>query len=346
MSLCSHTLQNYINAKQEYSYRLQEGASDVPLTKEEENWVRFSILLIDEGTVWVRKIVQDFLHEKDLELEVFLKNNRKKLESKCKRDFNDVSSSHGPYAKGKKRKTLKPSVVARQFNAKPLSYEQFKLLFPDEPDTVSLDNFDLTLLILICGILVLREAPPGGWNSPLEPDDNQLDQASDLKRMRIMRNLLYAHVVECAIPTPVFEKYWNQLVEVLKRLGATITELDEIKFREFTREERKRYAKRITTLFRGDMWNYMKDFTEEEMKAMAENHKKRKQKQKKKRQCPKQKKSKQILANCHTEVLSDLSSNMKHRKVWFACEECCRFSTDQPTTSEDQCDVCKGKILT
>ena len=152
--------------------RLQ-GVSDVPMTEEEQNWVRLSFLFIDEGTVWVAKIVQDYLHKFNLDLKEFLESNRKKLEFNCKHDFDDDKSAHGPHAKGKRQKTRQSNVVTRQFNAKPLTYEQFKLLLPaDEPEEVSLDKFDLTLLILVIGTLILRDAPPSGWNSNSEPKDN------------------------------------------------------------------------------------------------------------------------------------------------------------------------------
>ena len=328
--------------------------------------MRLSFLLIDEGTVWVAKIVQDFLQNSNLELKTFLTRNIEKLKYNCKHDFDHDNSVHGQHAKGKRQRARKPPVVTRQFNTKPLSYEQFKLLFPDEPDEVSLGNFDLTLLILVCGILILREAPRSGWTSPLAPEDDHLDQASDLKRMRIMRNRLYGHIVECAIPTPEFEKHWDQLVEILKRMGAKVTELDKIKLRECTKEDRKRCAKRITTLFRGDMLD-TEDFANEKMKEMAENHKPK---------GPQKKKRKRILTKCHTEVLSVVEhhdgtasswrqiSNMKARKVLFACEKCCRFSTEPPKYQhcvlgccndkcrpccprymQFDCDVCKGEIF-
>ena len=331
-----------------------QDVSDVPLTEEEENWVRLSFLLIDEGTEWVKQIVQDFLHQNSLELKMFLDSNRQKLEYNCKHNFDDDSSAQGPNAKGRRQKKSKTNLVTRQFNAKPLTYEQFKVLFPDEPKVVSLDNCDLTLLILVSGILILRTPPDFEWHSKTVPDSN-VDQASDLKRMRMMRNHLYAHIVECAIPTPEFEKHWDQLVEILTRLGATVEELDKIKLREVTKEERKRCAKRITTLFRGDMLD-ADEFAQKKMKEMAANHKPN---------SPQPKKSKQTLAKCHTEVLSvvehhddaDASwcqrSNMKTRKVLFACEECCRFSTQQPTIPDHQtpswlknhCAECKGEIF-
>ena len=314
--------------------------------------MRLSFLLIDEGTVWVAKIIRDFLLEHDLDLKTFLDSNRKKLEQNCKHDFSE-NSGKGSNLKGKRQHA---NVEKRQFNTRPLTYEQFKVLYPDEPEELSLDNIDMTLLILINGILILRDAPPSGWCSKSEPDEKDEDKASDLKRMRMMRNDLYAHIVECTIPTPEFEKHWDQLVKILQRLGATITELDKIKQREFTKEDRKRCAKRITTLFMGDMLD-AEEFAQEKMKELIQVHKPKN---------PQQKNIKQILSKCHTEVLSAVdrddeadfwwshTSAMRLRKVLFACEECHRFSPEEPKVPEDRqnpqwwtnhCRVCRGEIL-
>ena len=330
--------------------RLQN-VSDVPLTEEEENWVRLSFLLIEEGTVWVAKIVRDYLHKYNLELKTFLDSNRKKLEYNCKHDF-DSDSMKGK--KGKKQKKPNANVVTRQINTKPLTPEQFKVLFPDEPEEVSLDTIDLTLLVLVIGILILPP-PRCQWHAKTDPPDTDVDKSSDLVRMRQMRNHLYGHIVECTIPTPEFEVHWDKLVKILERLGATIEELDKIKNRKFTKEECKRYAKRVTTLFTGDMPN-ADEFAQEQMKEVAENHKPKK---------PHKKKDKHILSECHTEVLSIVDhtqereflwsrkSDMKFRKVLFACGECHRFSVEEPKITEDRqhplwwrdhCATCKGEI--
>ena len=341
---------NFSNFSSLLNCRLQD-YSDVPLTEEEENWVRLSFLLIDEGTVWVAKIVRDYLHGHNLELKMFLDNNRKKLEFNCKHDF-DADSAKGK--KGKKQKKPNANVVTRQINTKPLTHEQFKVLYPDEPEEVSLDTIDLTLLVLFIGILILPP-PPCQWYAKTDPPDTDVDKSSDLVRMRQMRNHLYGHIVECTIPTPEFEVHWGKLVKILERLGATTEELDKIKLREFTNEERKRYAKRITTLFTGDMPD-ADEFAEEKMKEIAENHKPKK---------AQKKNDKHILSECHTEVVSAVDhtreteflwskkSDMNIRKVLFACGECHRFSVEEPKITEDRqhplwwrdhCATCKGEI--
>ena len=339
------------------------------MTEEEENWARLSFLLIDEGTVWVAQIIQDFLDDKNLELKLFLDNNRKKLEFNCKHDFDSDSAAQSSNAKGKRQKHRKTTVVTRKFNAKPITYEQFKVLFPDGPKQVSLDELDLTLLILVIGILIPLDPPPYfAWYLKKVPDSD-LDKASDLLRMRLMRNRLYGHIVECAIPTKEFNVEYENLVKILERLDAPIKELDKIKHRKFTKEERKGYANRITTLFTGDVID-MGEFAKEKMEEIAENHNPKNKKPKKE--------DEQSRSICHTEVLSASERNdhteekreeekreeekkgaqrsdVENRNVMFACEECHRYSPEEPKCVDhsqnpqwwrNHCIYCGGEIPT
>ena len=228
--------------------------SDVPLTEEEENWVRLSFLLVEEGAVWVAKIIKKYLTTNNLLFEQLLDANKKLLQQHCK----GFHSGTGP--KSQKKKIL--------------SSEQYELLFPAKGVAGQIGSLDLTLLVIVIGLLKVLPAPRCGWNAKENPPASEIDQASDLVRMRLMRNHLYAHIVECAIKTEDFEKHWEKLIEILKRLGAKIEELDKLKDREVTKEQRSQMSKRITTLFSEDLPD-AEEFAQEKMKELAENHKKR-----------------------------------------------------------------------
>ena len=211
------------------------------LSEEEDNWVRLSFLLIDEGTVWVRSIVETYLDERGLSLPTYVDANKKSLKS---------------YSKGKQ---------------KLITDEQHTLLFPKPPGVVDAETFDLTLLVLVISLLRILDKPNCGWNAKRDPLDTELDKSSDLVRMRVMRNRLYGHIVKCAIDSEEFDVHWKKLVDILIRLGADEKKIAEIKDMKMTTQTRDRCAKRIVDLFTGDLPD-MEDFAQDARDNIAERH--------------------------------------------------------------------------
>ena len=226
---------------------------DATLTDEEENWVRLSFLLIDEGTIWVREgILTKHLNNKGHTLHDYLKSTKGMLER-----------AHRGDARSRGKKLVR----------KLLSDEQFNTLFPDGNPASSANEFDLTLLIILLGWLKIVQEPNVnlGWSSTEWPDDTHTDLGSDLLRMRFMRNLLYAHIVECSMENGEFDKYWAKLQDILINLGADITKINDIKELKGSNEKRTRCIERITTLFTKDM-EAAEKFAGEKMAELAKNH--------------------------------------------------------------------------
>jgi hypothetical protein len=213
----------------------------VPLTEEEENWVRLSMLLVEEGTLWVSKIIEDYVAaNKDIDsLKILLDSNSRTLTS------------------GKGKKKLTP--------------EQKKVVFPVDGQEPDIKTFDLTLLIQLIRML-LMVTPNGGWDVP-ELKEHQKDKGTDVLRMRHMRNSMYAHITKCVIPTPEFDEKWELLVQILVRLGAPDErELNKIKKRQIDNKQRKTYAQKIAKLFRSDVMD-SDEFAKAKMEQINENHK-------------------------------------------------------------------------
>ena len=82
---------------------------------------------------------------------------------------------------------------------------------------VSSENFDIsTLCVLLINICNLSP-PATSWRRPLASMDHSL--GADILRMRHFRNSLYAHVTKASIDETSFNSHWNDIREVLLRLG-------------------------------------------------------------------------------------------------------------------------------
>ena len=143
---------------------------------ETQNWVRLACLIINQGTLCLRRIIADKLAEWQLGFKQLLTANKKRLR-----------------------------------NSKLLFEDQKQLLLSKDAQDDVIEKCDLTLLILLIGLLVLP-APPCGWHSCNEPEPTDLDTSSDVMRLRFIRNDLF-HCVQCAIPQEDFEKRWAKGTE-------------------------------------------------------------------------------------------------------------------------------------
>ena len=182
---------------------------------EKENWVRLACLIVNQGTLCLRRIIADKLAEWQLGFKELLTANKKRLR-----------------------------------NSKLLFEDQKRLLLSKEAQDDVIEKCDLTLLILLIGLLVLP-APPCGWHSCNEPKPTDLDTSSDVMRLRFMRNDLF-HCVQCAIPQEDFEKRWAKGTELLQRLQAPRASIDKLKPRKFDQMQRTCYVKIIRVQFSCD----------------------------------------------------------------------------------------------
>ena len=198
--------------------------------QEQENWTRLSYLLINQGTLSIRKIITDKLDEWQLEFKQLVTANK------------------------------------RNIKKSDLLFENQKRLLLKNTQNDVIEKCDLTLLILLVGFFNVLPNPPRGWRSQKEPEPNDLDPSSDVLRLRLMRNKLY-HTVQCAIPQADFEKRWAKGTEVLNRLNALPSAMDQTKLRKFVVVERTYYVKAIRVQFssdRPDAEEFIKESIKEE----------------------------------------------------------------------------------
>ena len=98
-----------------------------------------------------------------------------------------------------------------------LSQAQWDSMNPVVHATVSSENFDIsTLCVLLINICNLSP-PATGWRRP--PASTDYSVGADILRVRNFRNSLYAHITKASIDETSFNSYWNDIREVVVRLG-------------------------------------------------------------------------------------------------------------------------------
>ena len=94
---------------------------------------------------------------------------------------------------------------------------QWGKLYPAIKCSVSSQNFDITLLMVllrnICGLV----PPASGWDKLPAVADATLE--ADIVRIKCYRNTVYGHASEASVDDATFSQYWNDIQNALVRLG-------------------------------------------------------------------------------------------------------------------------------
>lgn len=106
-----------------------------------------------------------------------------------------------------------------------LNKKQLDLLFPDDDTELDSHNFDVTLLVILLINICNLNAPSCGWLTDPPPDDTSL--GADITLIRILRNEC-AHAVTTAIDTDSFFRKWQEVKDVLVRLGLRPDEVNDM----------------------------------------------------------------------------------------------------------------------
>ena len=155
----------------------------ISFTKEATNYARLCRLLIEVGSQVLREKFND-IHD-PANLHIILHSCMPKLKSLRSRGI--------------------------------LSQAQWDSMNPAIHKMVSSENFDIsTLCVLLINICNLSP-PATSWRRPPASMDHSL--GADILRMRHFRNSLYAHVTKASIDETSFNSNWNDIREVLLRLG-------------------------------------------------------------------------------------------------------------------------------
>lgn len=188
-----------------------------PFTKENVNYARLCRLLIDCGTKALRITFEGFFTPASLQ--GFLARP------------SVYTSLKGLYKKG-------PGVLHNL---------HWSRLYPTPPSSPSLEDFDITLLMVLlrntCGLT----PPATGWDSLPSPSDKSLE--ANIVRVKHYRNWVYGHATGASVDDPTFNALWQDISSTLMRLGVDAHTIDELR-RESVDPETKQYYEELLAEYR------------------------------------------------------------------------------------------------
>ena len=184
-------------------------ASCFNMSKENSNYSRISKLVID-GATWVLRDVFDNIH-KPQPLHAFLID------------------------------PINHTILKKLKKARKLTVPQWNKLYPTDPTKVDSSSFDISLLCALLRSICNLPSPTGGWNNP--PASTETNTQDDLVRIRLWRNELIGHAPKAALSDVEFNKYWDEIKNVLVRLGGAKyqPDIDKLKVVSMDPEDEEYY---------------------------------------------------------------------------------------------------------
>ena len=169
-----------------------------PSTKETTNYARLCRLLVDGGTKALQYTFDKFHSPANL--------------------FNVLkagSTEHSTLQSIRKRKIINPT--------------QWGKLYPSPPSSVTSEDFDITLLVVllrnICGLTA--PASTLSWDSLPPASDTSVE--ANIVRVKYYRNTVYAHASESSVDDSTFNTLWQNISAALVALGVGAVAINNLK---------------------------------------------------------------------------------------------------------------------
>ena len=169
-----------------------------PSTKETTNYARLCRLLVDGGAKALRYTFDKFHSPANL--------------------FNVLkagSAEHSTLQSIRKRKIINAT--------------QWGKLYPSPPSSVTSEDFDITLLVVllrnICGLTA--PASTLSWDSLPPASDTSVE--ANIVRVKYYRNTVYAHASESSVDDSTFNTLWQNISAALVALGVGAVAINNLK---------------------------------------------------------------------------------------------------------------------
>ena len=134
-----------------------------------------------------------------------------------------VLSTHYP--------TLYPLFKTKKIITQP----QWDKLYPPPPRISNIQEFDITLLVILLRNICGLSPPTTGWN--VMPGSTDNSREANIVRIRLFRNNLFGHVPGTDVSRLDFEAHWVEVGSALRSLGLNQAEIDRLKVEECGEEE-------------------------------------------------------------------------------------------------------------
>ena len=128
-----------------------------------------------------------------------------------------------------------------------------QIILISDAKTRGYQDLEITLLDTLLRNVCQNILPPShNWGiMPSSPDE--ITVGDDMERIRLIRNQLYGHISEVAIPETEFEEYWSTIVDICTRMQALLNtdyvkKLQEAKECTIDADTEKKYMELIKRL--------------------------------------------------------------------------------------------------
>ena len=116
-----------------------------------------------------------------------------------------------------------------------ITQPQWDKLYPPPPRIPNIQEFDITLLIILLRNICGLSPPTTGWN--VMPGSTDNSREANIVRIRLFRNNLFGHVPGTDVSRLDFEAHWVEVGSALRSLGLNQAEIDRLKAEECGEEE-------------------------------------------------------------------------------------------------------------
>ena len=151
------------------------------------------------------------------------------------------------------------------WNKKILNPTQWATLYPAISSSVSSEDFDITLLMVLLRNICYLTAPPTGWDKFPYAGDTSTE--ANIARVRFYRNTVYGHATQASVDDATFNTLWKDIRTVLVALGGASygADIDKLRNESMDPDIEEHYKKLLTEWVKYE--NSIKEQLEE-MKGM------------------------------------------------------------------------------
>ena len=125
-----------------------------------------------------------------------------------------------------------------------LNPTQWAKLYPRDPLTLSSNNFDVTLLMLLLRNICGLTPPATGWDNLPPAGDPSVE--ANIARVKYYRNHVYGHANQASVDDLAFNSYWQEISTALVGLGADAAAICKLKTESMDPTIEKHYQELLT----------------------------------------------------------------------------------------------------
>ena len=122
-----------------------------------------------------------------------------------------------------------------------INQTQWDKLYPHPPKLPNIQEFDITLLVILLRNICSLSPPSSGWN--VSPSSSDNSREANIVRVRLFRNHFFGHVPGTDVSRLDFEARWVEVSSALRGLGLRQASIDRLKAEECGEEEVNRVRK-------------------------------------------------------------------------------------------------------